>query len=95
MDEMILNEEVITMFLEDIGKRPDSPQPAANSGLVKAVRAAVMEEYPEAVIIEDGWMQWIAATPDAKKKLIQQLKGKAGRLERDLATIQKNIMKLI
>lgn len=95
MEEMTLCEERIALFLEDLRERPDSPLPMSNKGYVEEVCAAVMEEYPEAVIIEDGWMQWIAATPDAKKKLIQQLKGKAGRLVRDLATIQKNIMKLI
>lgn len=95
MEEMILDEEVIRMFLEDIRERPDRPQSAANRGLVKAVRAAVTEEYPEAVFVEDGWMQWIAATPAAKKKLIQQLKGKATRLEKELAVVRGNIEKLI
>lgn len=95
MEEMMRDEEMITMFLEDIRKRPDSPQHAANSGLVKAVRAAVMKEFPEAVIIENGWMQWVAATPAAKKKLVQQLKGRAERLEQELAGIRENIMKLI
>ncbi len=95
MEEMMRDEEIITMFLEDIRKRPDSPQSAANSGLVKAVRAAVMKEFPEAVIIENGWVQWVAATPAAKKKLVQQLKGKAERLEQELAVVRGNIEKLI
>ena len=95
MEEMMRDEAWITLLMEDIRERKDSPQPVSNKRLVKVIRAAVMEEFPEAVIIEYGWMQWIAATPAAKKKLIQQLKGKAERLELELAVVRGNIAKLI
>lgn len=95
MEEMMRDEAWITLLMEDIRERKDSPQPVSNKRLVKEIRAAVMEEFPEAVIIEYGWMQWIAATPAAKKKLIQQLKGKAERLELELAVVRGNIAKLI
>lgn len=95
MEEMTLCEERIALFLENLRERPDSPLPMSNKGYVEEVCAAVMKEFPEAVIIENGWMQWVAATPAAKKKLIQQLKGRAERLEQELAVVRGNIEKLI